>query len=111
MASQAWVLPGACARVAEHLEASCVNCPVLSWQKLCQWLSEIAAPWITITLSGLTGKPTLGGTQEVEHVLDNEGIGFLIVIIAVATSRVERETLLVENTASEALCDMAQSTF
>lgn len=45
-----------------------------------------------------------------EHVLDNEGIGFLV-IIAVTTSRFERQVLLMKNIASEALCDMAQSTF
>lgn len=96
-----------CGRYPEHLEAACVNCPILSRQNLCKWLLEIAALWISTTPSGLKRKPKLGGTQEVEQVLDNEGIGFLIVIIAVTTSRIERETLLMENTAS----DMAQSTF
>lgn len=44
-------------------------------------------------------------------MLDNEGIGFLMVIIAVIISRVERQISLMGNTASEVLCDIAQSTF
>lgn len=38
-------------------------------------------------------------------MLDNEGIGFLVVIIAVTISRIERETSLMGNIASEALCE------
>lgn len=56
-------------------------------------------------LCGLKGKPRLG-TQELENVLDNEGIGSLIGVIGVTTSRVEREASLMENIASRAL-DMA----
>lgn len=74
-------------RYPGHLEATCVDCPILSRQKLCKWLSEIAAPWITIALCWLTEKPKHDGAQAVEHMLDNEGIGFLILIIAVTTSR------------------------
>lgn len=84
---------------------------ILSRQKLCKWLSETGALWITITLCGLKGKSKFGGTQELEPVLDNEGIGFLMVIIAVIISRVERQISLMGNTASEVLCDIAQSTF
>lgn len=80
---------------------------ILSRQKLCKWLSETGALWIT----GLKGKSKLGGPQELEPVLDNEGIGFLMVIIAVIISRVERQISLMGNTASEVLCDIAQSTF
>lgn len=85
-------------------------CPLLSWQKLWKRPLEIAALWITITLCGLEGKPKLGGTQALEHVLDNEEIGFWVTI-AVTTPRVERQTLLMKHIAPEALCDTAQSTF
>lgn len=94
-----------CGRYPEHLEAACVNCPILSRQKLCEWLSELAALWISITPSGLKGKPKLGGTQEVEHVLDNEGL--FDCNYCSDNIQVERETLLMENTASH----MAPSTF
>lgn len=89
------------------LEAACMNCPILSWQKLCKWLSEIAALWITIIFCELKGKPKLGGTQE----LDMYWIAFLVVVIGVTVTRVEREISLMEKMASEALCDIAQSTF
>lgn len=58
-------------------------------------------------LCGLKGKPKLGGTQELQHVLGNEGTGFVIGGVGVTAARVERETSLMENLASRALCDMA----
>lgn len=74
-------------------------------------LSEIGAFWVNITLCGFKGKSKLGGTQELEPVLANEGIGFLVVVIAVTISRVERQMSFMGNSASEVLCDIAPSTF
>ena len=99
--------PCLCGRHPEALKAACVNYPILSQQKRCKCLSEIAALWVTIMLCGLKGKPKLGGTQEPENVLGNEGTGFVIGGVGVTASRVERETSLMQNLASRALCDMA----
>lgn len=44
-------------------------------------------------------------------MLDKEGIGFLMLIIAVIISRVERQISSMGNIAFEVLCDIAQSPF
>lgn len=76
---------------------------MLSWQELRKWLLEIAAPalCLTIMLCGLKRNPKLGSTPELERVLGYEGLDNFSVIIGVTTSRVERETLLMENIASD----------
>lgn len=68
--------PVFCGRHPEALKAARGNCPILSPQKLCKWLSSIAALWISLLLCGLKGKPKLGGSQELENVLGNEGMDF-----------------------------------
>lgn len=63
--------PVFCGRHPEALKAARGNCPILSPQKLCKWLSSIS-----LLLCGLKGKPKLGGSQELENVLGNEGMDF-----------------------------------
>lgn len=75
MLSQMWVLTGVCAHVAGPRGSKGIPyCPGRNYVND----SESAVLWVMIVLCGFKGKPKLGGPRELENVLGNERIGFLV---------------------------------
>lgn len=82
MLSQMWVLTGVCARVAGP-RGSKGSMYESSRTVLAETVndSESAELWVMIVLCGFKGKPKLGGPQELENVLGNESVGFLVGVV------------------------------